>query len=104
MENDPRYTSDMKLIVYGFPDYSLEWLPYFNKTNNYAHWGMLWSDDFYTAVGWNVIFQHYIDGSVRWGSWDEINSIIMSEEYRAMVPKNGKVNTEIINGIFVVKF
>lgn len=104
IEADPRYTDDMKVVVSGVPNYSLDVLPYYDAVNGYARWGMFWGDDFYQSLGWQIIFRYYIDGNVRWGNGDEINSVITSDEYAAMpgYPSDGSI--DVINGIFVVKF
>lgn len=104
IEMDPRYTNDMKVIVSGVPQYSLNLLPYSGAVNQYARWGMFWSDDFYQSLGWQIIFRYYIDGNVKWGNWDEINSVIASDEYMEMPGYPNNESMKVINGIFVVKF
>lgn len=103
VEADERFVEDMKLVVIGTPDYAVKKLPYYKSTNTYARWGMFWSDSFYTSLGWNVIFRHYVDGNVRWGSWDDINFVIASDIYKNMPAYPEKGSMQIINDVFVVK-
>lgn len=103
VELDERFADDMKLLVIGTPDYGVKKLPYYESTNTYARWGMFWQDPFYTSLGWNIIFRHYIDGTVKWGSWDDINFIIASDTYKNMPAYPRKESMQIINDVFVVK-
>lgn len=103
VEADERFTDDTRLVVIGTPDYAITQIPYFESTNTYARWGMFWSSSFYTSLGWNMIFRHYIDGNVQWGSWDDINSVIASDTYKNMPKYPDDGSMQIINNVFVVK-
>lgn len=106
VEQNEQFAEGMKLLVIGRPDCSdLEGneMNYYNCTNGYAQWGMVWDGRYHSQSSWNVIFRHYVDGNIVFADWGDVDRIVDTNTFKNMpaYPSQGSMQT--IDDVFVVK-
>lgn len=106
IEMDARYSSDTKVMMIGRPDCSDRAgnsINYYDCTNGYARWGMLWRGQNVSLSGWSAILRHYVDGNIVMADWNDADRIVAAEEFKKMPIYPTKGCIAVIDDIFVVK-
>ena len=87
IEMDERYSSGMKVLMIGRPDcsdYIGNGINYYDRTNGYARWGMMWAGEYNSLNGWSTILNHYVDGNIVTADWNDVDRIVAMEEFENM--------------------